>query len=259
MSGSKFLKRLLRVALVAVLLLAAAAVAVYVAASWVPGQYHPADLPARQRNVEGQRFLAMVVETRNKVQVREPFSVSISEEELNNYLASMDEIVALVPNRKPGEVRGPLERLGLAEPSAAIGEGVLTLMIRLSEYGKVVSADVSFEFLPDDQLQIRLGAVRVGRLTVPQSLIRGPLQQAREKLAAGMRHTLAGEPERSSASVSIEEVSALLGRAVAAIDEKPISTDLGKYHQRIAGVELHDKTLTLRFQPTETPRPTPPH
>jgi hypothetical protein len=252
MSGSKFLRRLLRVGLLVGLLLAVTAVAIYVAASWVPAQYHPADLPSRERNLEGQRFLAMVVEVRNKVQVRAPFSMSFSEEELNNYLASMDEIVALVPNRKSGEVRGPMDRKGLADPALAIGEGVLTLMIRLSEFGKVVSADLSFEFLPDGRLQIHLAAVRMGRLTVPQALVRGRIQQLREELASGMRHTLTPDLEKISAGVAFEDVSAMLGRALAAIDEKPIPTDLGRFHQRIAGIELHDKTLTLQFEPTGT-------
>jgi hypothetical protein len=255
MIRSKFFKWVVRGALIVLLVLIVAAGAIYLAASSAPGPYRPADLTAHERGLEGYDFLSRASDFRNQAQDRFPFTLSLTQEQINKYLASMDETVALVPNRSPGEVRGMMERAGLEEPCVAVGEGVLTLMVRLSQYDKVLSADVSFDFLPDGKLQVRLREVRLGRLPVPQSLVRGRLAEVREKLVSSMRPAGSSDAEEPAGGVSIRDVSALLRQAVAAIDEQPISTDLRKFPQRIEAIELHDKTLKLRFTPTTAARP----
>ena len=233
--------------LVALVLLLLAAGGLYVAASWVPQQYQPADLTARERDSAAHRFYAMATdEFYNKAQVRAPFSLTLTQEEINGYLASMDEIAGLYPGGKPGEVRSHMERSGVTSPAVAIGEGVLTIMVRLSEYGKVLSADLAFEFAPDGRLRVRLREVRLGRLTVPLSLVRGRLREMKEKLVGPMR---AAGGEESRGGLSAKDVSALLTQVVAAIDEEPISTDIPKFHQRVTAVELHDQKLTLKMEP----------
>jgi hypothetical protein len=261
MSGSKFLKRLLRWGLVVLLLAVAAGVALYVTASWMPGQYRPADLSSRERNAAAKEFVEEpLAEFARRVQVPQPFSISISQDQFNAYLASVDEIAALAPNGKPGEVRAQMERAGVSRPSVALGEGVLTLMAELSEYGKVVSADLSFDFQSDGKLQIRLREVRVGRLTVPRSLVSGLIRTFQQSLTPGPRSASGGDD--SLRNVTVHDVSALVAKVVASIDEKPISTELPRKVAgrkiRVAAIELHDGKLTLRIGPVSPTAPSPP-
>jgi hypothetical protein len=255
MRGSRFFRWLRRIVLLLLLAAVAGAAALYLLASRVPRQYRPADLSRQERDAAGHEFVESGAKGfYNKVPVREPFAFSLSEDRLNAYLASMDEISGLVPGGRPGEVRERLRRAGLADPAVAIGDGVLTLMVRLAQYGKVLSADLSFDFLPDGRLRVRLREVRVGSLAVPDWLVRGRLHQLRRAIAPAMRRALAGNDVRG---LSVEDVSAVLTAVLAAIDEEPISPDLPKYHQRVVGIDLHDRALKIRFQPVIDPNQAP--
>jgi hypothetical protein len=253
MRGSRVLRWIRRAILLLLVVGAGVAAALYLLASWVPAQYRPANLSWQERSAAAKEFLnkKCIEGFTNKAPVRQPFSISVSQDQVNQYLASMDEIEGVIPDGRPGEARSRLQGAGLADPAVAIGDGVLTLMVRLTEYGKILSADVSFEFQSDGRLRVRLRGVRLGRLAVPESLYRGQIQALRQAVGQAAR----AAEGHGRGHISAEDVSALLATALGAINEEPIPTVLRGYRQRIAGIDLRDRTLTLRFEPTTAAAP----
>ncbi len=246
MNRTKLRRRLrwaLGMALGAVL---AAAGGLYLVATWSPAQYRPAEMPPEEIRQTAKEFVELLSEFHNRLQAPEPFSVSLTEEGLNAYLASMDDIGALAPNGKPGQVRAQLERAGVDRPAVAVGEGVLTVMTRLREHGKVVSADLAFDLQPDGQLKVRVVGVRVGRLPVPDSLVAQGLRELHESLAPAARAPM--PDEEALRSLGVRDISLVVTKVLAAVvDGKPIPADLPRWRKRVAGIELHDGTLTVRL------------
>jgi len=232
----------------------AAAGGLYLVANWSPAQYRPAEMPPEDIHETAKEFVELLSEFHNRLRSPEAFSVSLTEEQINGYLASMDDIGALAPNGKAGQVQAQLERAGVDRPAVAIGEGVLTVMARLRSPDKVVSADLAFESQPDGQLKVRVLGVRVGRLPVPDSLVRQSLRELHESLAPAARAPMPND--EALRSISVKDVSLVVTKVLAAIvDGKPIPTDLPRWRKRVEGVELRDRTLTLRLGPISPPIP----
>jgi hypothetical protein len=246
----KRISKLIRwIVLPPVLLGAAAAGIVYFLASRAPARYHPADLTWQERSASAKAFAKLCMEDFfNPAQARAPFSIFVSEAEINRYFASMDEIEGTRPGGRPGEVHSWLQRAGLAGPAVAIGEGVFTVMVRLVEYGKILSADLSFDFLPDGRLQVRLREIRVGQVPVPEWLYRQQAQAMCQRLASAMS---SAANDMRGTGISPADVSALLAPALGAINQEPISTVLPMFRQRISAIELHDGKLALAFEPVD--------
>lgn len=255
MNGSRLGKWVRRAAAILLLGLVLGGAALYLLASWLPSDYHPAALPFEERTIAAQKFIRKMVDLTNDWQRGGPFALSFTEAELNACLASMDEIAAFDPNGSPGDVHRLMDRAGLAGPAAAVHDGVLTLMVRLKDYGKVISADLSFEFLPTGNLRVHLEAVRVGRLPVPAWLYRSRLGELRQALAsrAGRKPASPGSEGHPRAGVSVEDVSTVLSRVIAAIDEEPVPAYLpARIRGRVARVDridLRNQALTIHFQP----------
>lgn len=173
----------LRVLLAIVLLVGVAAAWAYVQASRVPDEYAPADLSARDRRAMARDFWSeSVVGFNNAAQKVEPFTWEVQAAELNRYLASIDEIAAENPHRriKPGEINRMMAKAGLSEPAAAFGDGVLTLMVRSTDYSKVLSVDLAVK----EGLQIRTVGTRVGRLDLPGAVGLAALAKLKDVIRA---------------------------------------------------------------------------
>jgi len=241
------------IALVAV---GVAAVSLYLLSSRVPRRYRPAPLNARQRTQNAKVFAGKMLGPQfgGKIQQPYPFSLSFTADELNGYLASMDEIAALPPGGKPGRVYRVMERGGLADPAIALSEGTITLMVRLVNYGKILSLDLSLRYTPERMLRVSLTKVRLGGLAIPRAAFRGRLETLRRALAprAGGSGVADGAGV-AKGKISIEDVSAALAKVVAAIDAEPISTELPKKINgrifRVEDIEIRQKAVTLHFKP----------
>lgn len=243
----------LAVAFLAAILLAAGAI--YLLSSSVPSHYQPAQLSHRQRNEAAKHFYGKVMDFDGQVQAAEPFDLSLTQEELNNYLASLDEIAALLPDGQSGKVEGLMDAAGLADPAIALGDGVATLMVRSTRHdNRIVSADVAFRFAPDNRLRMRLGQMRIGRLAVPQDLVRRRLERLREALAGSGSHRAGKERAGNWAESAalVEVVAEAATRAItAAIDGEAIVPE-GVWHRwrlRVEGIEIAPQKLTLRLRP----------
>jgi len=255
----------LLVVIVLALLLGAAVL--YLTASSIPSGYAPN--PGRlghqaRKRVAQDQFTPHILVFGNRAQKNEPFTWSASQDQLNNYLAAADEIAAIQPRRKRTRVHELMDKAGLADPFVALDDGVLTLMVRLKAYNKIVSADLSFSFTPAKELRVRLGGTRIGLLPIPDSVVRGRLKRLQRMLRARVaRRRPAPEPgaaagKRASggdgpAEMSADVVGGLLGAVIAAIDEEPISAELtwpvNRKSVRIEGIDIDDGLLTLHVVP----------
>jgi hypothetical protein len=246
-----------------VVLLAATAGTLYLLASAVPSRYRPTQLSTEQRhNVAFREFAPHTMEFGNNAQLNDPYTWTVTERKLNRYLASIDEIAAIRQGHKPGEIDRKLQEAGVSAPMIAFGNGELTVMVRTTKYNKIVSADISFRFvsvpeIDHRRLAIRLEAVRVGRLPIPKSAVRSVLEEFKSRLVARAADNDDGEEEVGGLSfegVSSERAARLLQAVVAAIDEKPIDTEVvwpvNKKYVRIDGIEIKDSRLTLHVTPT---------
>ena len=235
----------------ALLILAAAGI-LYLLATGIPKAYRPAQLSAdERREVAYNEFSPHAMAFGNPPEWDQPYTWSVTEERLNRYLASADEIAAIPPQREPGEVYRMMERAGLAEPAVALRDGVLKLMVRTTKYNKILSADVSFAFTADKRLSIHLAAVRVGHLPIPKSQVQSMLEELRQKLATGGP---SGQGHGSAAAFEAgpsEHAARLLAAIVSAIDKEPIDTELpiSRRTVRIEGIDIADGRLTVRIAP----------
>lgn len=246
--------------------LAFAAAGLYIQASRTPPNYSPAILSADQRDRAAKEFLNRKIlnDFGNATQRNRPFDWSIGEDELNRYLASMDEIASSAPTVQPGAVHRAMADAGLAAPAVALRNGKLTLMVRSTKYEKILSADLAFTFNKDGMLLVRLVQARSGRLALPDRWLRDRLRRLGQSLDAEDRSARpaagpAGQSHRAgrsgSLAVSSLDVAELLRVVLAAIDNKPIRPELtwgiNERHVRISGIRISDGLLTLHVVPAD--------
>ena len=200
----------------------------YIQASRIPDNYRPAKLTEIEARKATHRFVRDVAQGfGNKVKLAKPFEWSIKQSTANRYLASMDEIAFSLPNGvRRGKINDEMARMGLADPAVAFQDGKITLMIRSTTFGKVMSAEVSAKLLDNGKLMFTLNATRVGKLPVPSSLLTGKIETLVAKLS--------GEHP--------DAISETLAELLAAIDGQPISPS---DTWRIQGVKVNIEALTI--------------
>ena len=218
----------------------------YLLAGSPPAASPPPRLDDEQRTAAGKRFYRGLMDLSNQAQANEPMSWSITRRELNAYLAGLDEIVALAPGGEPGAVSDLMSQAGRAEPVVALDEGEVTIMARLTEYGRVLSMDIAFEMTAQEQLRAQLGGVRIGRLPVPRALLRGRLEALKQRL-----QSLRQSSDRKAEGTAPRAVADAAEVLAAAIDGKPISAEgsMGGRDILITAVEIRPDGLTIEAIP----------
>jgi hypothetical protein len=246
----------IKIALLALLACAVAAAGVlYLLAGAVPQGYRPAQLGGGDRVQAAKHFYGKVMDFDGQAQGTEAFDLSVTQEELNNYLASVDEIAALLPEGHSGDVEGLMAAAGLCDPAVALGDGAVTFMVRSARHdNRILSADVAFRFGPDGRLRVRLGQMRIGELAVPEEVVHRRLQQVRDMLAGrdsgGQSRQRTAEWINSAGAVAAVAEAAITA-ITAAIDGEAIVPE-GAWRQgriRVEGVEVTPDQLHLRLRP----------
>lgn len=262
-------KTVLRVVLIVLLVLLAAVAYLYYKASKVPAAYRPAEGSQQERKEWAKDFMDHVlVGFSNKANRIQPFSFEIEQEELNRYLAAADEIAALEPGGKRTGVYQVMEQAGLSGYAVALGDGVLTLMVRATEYNKILSADIVFRYTDDGRLGVRLAETRVGELVVLPALVRGQMERIKETMAervAAMkrkRKAPRDEPRRRVLRrTAVEDLGFLFAVVITAIDEEPVKPEftvpVGKKPVRIEAIRIKPGRLTLDVVPVHKKTPPP--
>jgi hypothetical protein len=225
----------------------------YLLACWVPGGYRPARLSRQDREAAMQHFRRwQVMEFSNVGQENKPFTWSISQDDLNRYLGSMDEI-AVEGGAKPGSVDAVMRKVAVTEPAVELDNGQVRLMVHSTRYEKIVSAALAFEFTPGGKLRVSLAGVKVGQLPVPSSLVREQVEKLKQALARPLRSQAGTEGPLAGGSSSAD-LGKLLGRVIAAIDGEPIDAELSwrihtRKRVRIDRIDIEGGVLRLHVVP----------
>jgi len=231
-----------------------AGVLILVEAFRSPPGYSPAQLTSERRAQVAQELVnGQLAPLYNEVQKRQPFSWTVAQEQVNEYLAAMEEIEVNMPG-KGGKVRRFMDAAGLESPAVALDEGAATFMVRLRDYGIVLSARLAFDMTPERDLRVRLLEARTGRLTVPTALVSGWLGKLRGAVGSPAPETALAAAGPVIGRLSPADLGRTLASVVRAIDGTPVPTEIRKYRMRLAGLEIRDGQLTLRFEPTGAPK-----
>jgi hypothetical protein len=236
-------------ALVLVILCAA----FYVLASWTPTAYLPPTLSQPQKEDAARAFVSDLARFQNNGQKGEPFDWIVKQDDMNRYLAAMDEIVASQPGRKRGEVQKVLDTAGITPPMVYLGDGHMTVMLRSVEHGKVLSADIAIGMTDDDKILAKLTDTRVGLLPVPRFTVRDRMAEFKATLQQRLDR-LRSAPKQSSGGLvlaSFGPIEELLSTLVLAIDEKPLPVQIRihKRRVRIKDFRVEEGRLVLRIVP----------
>jgi hypothetical protein len=236
----------LKIAACLLLVLAAAAMLAYVLANRVPAAYVPAQLPPAQRDAASKVFYRRVGDFNNEVQRNAPFTWRIGEDEINAYLASLDEIAAMHPSDSAQDAAATrtLAKAGLAEPVVSLRDGALTLMVRSTQYDKVLSASLHLEITPGGKLRATLAETAVGALPLPSNFVRDKL--AALARPAAQRGTASPPFGGEAHDVLSAVLAALDGREIDPVFSWRLSTPKVV---RVAGIDINDGNMTVRLKP----------
>ncbi|MFW6065674.1 MAG: hypothetical protein ACOC9S_02535, partial [Planctomycetota bacterium] len=172
------------VVLFVVLAVAGTGVLLYILAAQVPPDYKPARLTQAQKQQAAYEFVneKLIRELNNPAQEGRPFDWRVTEDEINRYVASADEIAWLGLDSEPGRTRDRLARAGLSDPAVALGDGSVTLMARDTRHDKIVSLTFAAE-KSGRRLSLRVAGARVGKVAVPRSMVSEQVEQFKRQLA----------------------------------------------------------------------------
>jgi hypothetical protein len=234
--------------------------------SRVPAGYEPAHLNRRQRlQVANTVFPRDVSKFHNIVQAGHMDTYALSQERINEYLASLDEIATELGHARPGLVHEKLQRMGLSEPAMDLRPGAMVFMVRSTKYEKVVSMEIGLVVEGRD-IRASVDAVRVGSMPVPRSMVRDQLA----RVGGALGRLMARDDASDSAAGDVWDAPASVLPAVleAAIDGKPLpaafevrimrglrSSSTSRW-VRIRKIEIDDDDLRLWLEPLDAPPPT---
>ncbi|MCY2926619.1 MAG: hypothetical protein NT031_14505 [Planctomycetota bacterium] len=243
------------------------AVVLYVAATRTPEDYNPLQsrMTREQRKEVAHAFFVHTInEFGNRAQKVEPFTWSITSDELNQYLASMDAIAWLVlPNSPGGEAASQpdmsfesyasrfdaqMAGLGLGGWCGTITDDGLNLMVKSTKYNKIFSATLEFEIKDEKQMWVRIAHARFGRLMIPKWIIRNGLVKLRESMAKRGRH--GDEPGKKSRKDVVLLLESLLDMAIDERPREPVLSMSGTIKPTlIESLDISNGTMTIRARP----------
>jgi hypothetical protein len=244
--------------LIPILLLAGAALTLYWTAKAQPPAYHPAVLAPQERRDAAKTFARKVMDFSNQAQVAEPFDWTFTPDEINQYLSSLDEIVAEMPRGRAGAVNNAMEKAGLERPAVSLENGRLTLMLSSTVmHDAVLSVQIAPE-IDGHQMKTRFIGGAVGNLPLPESVFRDRMEQVKaalRKLANGMAHSLESASNGGAASPIAKEEAKGLAAVLDGIDEKPVPTEftwpMNKVRVRLQAIDITPEGVTLHMVPAQ--------
>jgi hypothetical protein len=241
-------RRVFRAVVIVAVGLALIAGVLYFQASRDPADYDPPELTQEQRNLHATRFVQEMTPIINKGEETGPtdsITRTFTEERLNAYLASIDEIAFLRVGSRRGEVREAMAKAGLEGMAIAVNDGGVTLMVRSVEYDKVLSADLSLAMTEAESIKVQLTGARVGRLAIPTGLVRTGLTQLKDALpqrAESGRSRIGG--------LKVNELEHALTGILAAVDGESIQPQwrVEGVRMSLTGLLAEPGKLTLTFR-----------
>jgi len=222
----------------------------YVLSTLTPPAYAPAVLDDANQTRVAKAFLTerVIDGFGNRVEEGLPFSWSIREQDCNDVLASMDEIAFQLDGHdgRQKQVEQALRDQGISSPAVSFQDGRVTLMVFSDTYNRVFSVDVALSLDEAGRLRAELAAARIGRLSVPVSVVRGELDAFRESLPGEAAAT-------GSSFISPDDFARVFEQILGGLDGQAVDPVLvwpgNKRTVRITGLRLADGELTIQFTP----------
>ncbi len=232
-----------------------AAAFMYLLAGGVPARYQPVQLNQVERSQAARQFLGRIQDLSNLAQNNVPFAWSISQEEINDALASIDQIAEKFQEGKAAEVQKAMESSGVSGLAVALDNGTMSLMLHSKDLDKIISVDIQFVFDEQRQLRVRWAGTRVGELPIPQSLARDQLTRLQETLGSRLGQARASSQPAGIGLgiISADDIAGVVAGVIEAIDGKPLPTErtwpVNHKRLRIEGIDVDKGKLTLHMQP----------
>lgn len=243
-------KKAVRIIVGAIFLLMLVLAVLFLMASTVPPAYGPFQLTQQERKNMAQDFInnhgAPLLE---QIRRPEPFEHTITEDELNCYFASLEEIAFLKPGKR-GEVRktsgvyDALDKAGFADPAVRLDDGLMTLMVRSKSANKVISVDIGFELDDDKQVIIAIKGFRVGRLSIPQGFVSGSLDAFKQAVG----------PQKEFTEDSLRDLDGIIAGVISKVNDAPLPAEFklgSKRVREIRSLKIDDGKLTIKIVPVQ--------
>lgn len=210
----------------------------------VPGDYQPMSLsPSDQETVMRQFVKHTVEDFLNPAGAGGDFQWTLTEEQANAYLASMDAIASQAP--RPVQPSKALAELNLSDPMIKIRQGRLTLMIFSTRYNRLLNVDFSPQVDAKGSFRLRVVTVRVGRMPLPRILWQDRLEEVRRRLLQQLSGAQADTSQRSEQPIG--RLAELLGGMVGAMNgqEVPARISLSRRQVEVRSIEMVTGLLTV--------------
>ena len=257
-------KRKLTISLIVgiVLLLMVATAVLLLLASCRPDTYQPYLLTQAEREDVAKNFITKCLALGSQLGNKDPFTHTIKQDDLNLYLASLDELAFLRLQgddvaKQSSEVVDAMDKAGLAYPAVNMDNDILTIMFRTEGINKVISVDLKFEVTDDSHLKVTMEQVRVGKMPVPAFLVSGALDSMKERLAereADRKQEEADDDlDDDDSDIKAGEFDLLLPKILSAINEEPFPTEVKfrNARKKVTRVEIDDGELRIHFFPVK--------
>jgi len=256
MRAGRMVRRLLVYLLVAVVI---AALVVFAMISYVPSSYRWRHRSPEEQKIARNAFVKHIGEgfgnRIGRARVGEVFTWTLTAEQANDYLASLDAIASLgsLDEDEPVYALAAMERAGLADPAVAMDDGLLTVMAKVRKYGKVFSIDLALEFDDAGDLGIRIAGMRIGAMPVPQAILEDRVQQARSRLSAQLARAERAQDARLGA-VDLSQLAGLMRESLSMLTGESVRPVLryklfGTTHRaQVRRIEIDEGKLTLHCE-----------
>ncbi len=226
---------------------------VYLQSIRIPSNYRPIRLSAARKKQVVKEFWSKIQQFGNDAQLNDPYEWNLTQRELNQYFAAIDEIVASTPSGKSGQVHRTMDRAGIVEPAIDFVDGMLIVMVRSKKHSRIISTELEF-YYDEDKLKINLKDVRLGRLCLPEFWVKSGLKKLKQLIPPPEQKQEDPEGEKAGVLTS-QDFSEFLGEIIAGIEGVPLRTELtwpiNKKKVRIDRVEIINRELKCSILPID--------
>ena len=215
------IKRIIYSALVLVLLTASLVGVAYLLLTQPPKEYLPKVLSKAQQEIADNRFNNKMAEFYNSINRMEPFFVSFDQQTINERLLLDDTQKYLASFQKPSTWQ-------LSQAQVSFEDDTIKLMARITHENITAVLTVSLHprITELGKLQIKLGAVKAGLLTIPDRVVAPQLQRLKQALQEAGRPNPKKQNNDKKNAIDTKEIFDKLVKALSELqNQKQVTVD----------------------------------
>jgi len=215
------IKRIIYSALVLVLLTASLVGVAYLLLTQPPKEYLPKVLSKAQQEIADNRFNNKMAEFYNSINRMEPFFVSFDQQTINERLLLDDTQKYLASFQKPSTWQ-------LSQAQVSFEDDTIKLMARITHENitSVLTVSLHPRITELGKLQIKLGAVKAGLLTIPDRVVGPQLQRLKQALQEAGRPNPKKQNNDKKNAIDTKEIFDKLVKALSELqNQKQVTVD----------------------------------